>query len=99
MSFESVLQQSIDLHVELCKSRLEKGFTVVEVDVPVEFAPRVFAKFSTELGTGGRLPDWEFGIFSTGEHEGSYSIPLTIDEMEYRRFFLKYTLKDKLVSL
>lgn len=91
-TLDEVIQSHVDWHVEQCKNRERNGFKVNEVDVPSEFASKVFNKLNDEITIGGRLPGWQFGVFNSGEFKGKTAMLFVRDEIEYKKYFLKYSL-------
>ena len=90
-TIDQVISASVDDHVAECLHRQKNGFRVLEIEAPIEFATKVFVKLNDELSLGGRLPGWQFGVFASGEFEGKMSEVYMKDNIEYKRYFLKYT--------
>jgi hypothetical protein len=86
------IDQMIAESIELCLDRQNKGFRVVEVEVPLQYASKVFTLLNDEISYGKRMHGWEFGVFSQGEFEGKMAQQFTKDGAEHKRYFLKYTL-------
>lgn len=91
-SIDDIIRDSVDAHVQVCIDRVKSGFRVVEVEVPLLYASKVFTHLNEEISYGKRMYGWEFGVFSTGEFEGKMAQQFTKDGEEYKRYFLKYTL-------
>ena len=92
MSIDDIIRHSVEEHVKICINRVNSGFKVVEVEVPLQYASKVFTHLNEEISYGKRMYGWEFGVFSTGEFEGKMAQQFTKDGEEYKRYFLKYTL-------
>ncbi len=90
--FDKIIKESIESHVQLCLERQSKGFKVVEIDVPFAYSSQLFALMNDELTYDGRLKDWQFGVFSSGEFEGKMGMTFVEDGMVFKKYFLKYTL-------
>ena len=86
------IDQMIAESVELCLDRQNKGFRVVEVEVPLQYSAKVFTLLNEEISYGKKMYGWEFGVFTSGEFEGKMAQQFTKDGAEHKRYFLKYTL-------
>jgi hypothetical protein len=91
-TIDQIISESVEEHIAQCIDRVKKGFKVVEVEVPLQYASRVFTLLNEEISYGKRMNGWEFGVFSQGEFEGKMAQQITIDGAEHKRYFLKYTL-------
>jgi hypothetical protein len=91
-TIDQIISESVEEHVAQCIDRVKSGFKVVEVEVPLQYASRVFTLLNEEISYGKRMNGWEFGVFSQGEFEGKMAQQITIDGAEQKRYFLKYTL-------
>jgi hypothetical protein len=91
-SIDDIIKDSVEEHVAQCIDRVNKGFSVVEVEVPLQYASRVFTLLNEEISYGKRMHGWEFGVFAQGEFEGKMAQQFTKDGAEHKRYFLKYTL-------
>lgn len=89
-TLDEVIKNSVDHHVDMCLTRQKNGFKVLEIDLPIEFATKVFVKLNDEISLGGRLPGWTFGVFSQGEFEGKMAQTYERDGIDYKRFYLRY---------
>ena len=92
LTIDDIVRQSVEEHVQTCIDRVKAGFKVVEVEVPLQYASKVFTHLNEEISHGVRLYGWTFGVFSQGEFEGKMAQQFTKDGAEYKRYFLKYTL-------
>lgn len=92
LTIDDIVKQSVEEHVQTCINRVKAGFKVVEVEVPLQYAPKVFTQLNEEISYGVRLHGWTFGVFSQGEFEGKMAQQFTKNGAEYKRYFLKYTL-------
>lgn len=92
MSTDDIIRHSVEDHVQICIDRVKNGFKVVEVEVPLQYASKVFTHLNEEISYGVRLHGWTFGVFSQGQFEGKMAQQFTKDGAEYKRYFLKYTL-------
>ena len=91
-SLDDIIKDSVEEHVAQCIDRVKSGFKVVEVEVPLQYASKVFTLLNEEISYGKRMNGWEFGVFSQGEFEGKMAQQFTRDGAEHKRYFLKYTL-------
>jgi hypothetical protein len=92
-SIDKIISESVEEHVLTCIDRVNKGFKVVEVEVPLEYSSKVFTLLNEEISHGVRMYGWEFGVFSQGEFEGKMAQTfLNEDKRVFKRYFLKYTL-------
>jgi hypothetical protein len=86
------IDQIISESVEACLDSRKNGFRVVEVEVPLQYASKVFTLLNDEISLGSKMYGWEFGVFRQGEFEGKMAQQFTKDGAEHKRYFLKYTL-------
>jgi hypothetical protein len=92
-SIDQIISESVEEHVLTCIDRVNKGFKVVEVEVPLEYSSKVFTKLNDEISYGTRMYGWQFGVFTQGEFEGKVAQTfLNEDNRVFKRYFLKYTL-------
>jgi hypothetical protein len=91
-SLDDIIKDSVEQHVQVCIDRVNKGFKVVEVEVPLQYASKVFTHLNEEISYGKRMNGWVFGMFTQGEFEGKMAQQFTKDGAEHKRYFLKYTL-------
>lgn len=91
-SIDDIIKDSVEQHVQVCIDRVKSGFKVVEVEVPMQYASKVFTHLNEEISYGNRMYGWEFGVFASGEFEGKMAQVFTKDGAEHKRYFLKYTL-------
>lgn len=89
---DDIIRDSVETHVSMCMNRKNEGFRVLEVEVPLQYASQVFTRLNDELSHGKRLYGWQFGVFSKGEFEGKMAQVFKRDDIDYKRYFLKYTL-------
>ena len=92
MSIDDIIRHAVEDHVQICVDRVKSGFKVVEVEVPLQYASKVFTHLNEEISYGKRMHGWEFGVFTQGEFEGKMAQTFTKDNAEFKRYFLKYTL-------
>lgn len=92
MSVDDVVKHSVEEHVQMCIDRVKNGFRVVEVEVPLQYASKVFTHLNEEISYGNRMIGWEFGVFRQGEFEGKMGQEFTKDGALHKRYFLRYTL-------
>lgn len=91
-TFDQIIMDSVDFHVRLCEDKLSKGEKLMVIDLPTEFATKVFTRMYDETIAGGRLQDWKFGFYRHGECEGKMAMTVERSGVEYKRYFLNYTL-------
>jgi hypothetical protein len=91
-TIDQIISESVEEHVLTCIDRVKHGFKVVEVEVPLQYASKVFTLLNEEISHGVRMYGWQFGVFSQGEFEGKMAQQFTKDGAEHKRYFLKYTL-------
>ena len=87
-SIDDIIKDSVEAHVQVCIDRVKSGFKVVEVEVPLQYASRVFTHLNDEIVYGKRMYGWQFGIFTQGEFEGKMAQQFTKDGAEHKRYFL-----------
>jgi hypothetical protein len=91
-TIDQLVSESVEEHVNTCIDRRKNGFRVIEVEVPLHIASKVFALLNDEISYSGRIYGWQFGVFASGEFEGKMAQQFTKDGIEHKRYFLKYTL-------
>jgi hypothetical protein len=91
-TIDQIISESVETHIQTCIDRVKHGFKVVEIEVQLQYASKVFTQLNEEISYGKRINGWEFGVFSQGEFEGKMAQTFTKDGAEYKRYFLKYTL-------
>jgi hypothetical protein len=75
--------------LSLCMERLEKGFVLVEYEVPETISSDFRNKVYDEMFNNDQLNGWDF----LTRNDGFMSEKLLIDGEPHRKYVLKYTLK------